>query len=164
MTIPPLPAAPMTPPGKPTRWRDLGPDDAMDYWPILDAWVRWWIEREGIPTSVVPPCWYMHGRIVEELTALERGYDTLYHPTSPGNGALSFRREVEASRIRLANHTTTLGCDAENHRDERPIDWLARADFAEAFREWVELDLTERERGITLAAPSFGQIVPPLLP
>lgn len=75
---------------------------------------------------------------------------------------MAFRREVEAARHRLATHTKALGSGAGGHRDEAPIVWLSDETYRRSFREWVELDVTERE---ALADAAFGPApLPPAAP
>lgn len=52
----------------PFRWDDLDPEQLRRVWQELGAWVRWLCERFRLDD--IPPCWYQHGDLVDELTGL----------------------------------------------------------------------------------------------
>ena len=48
-------------------------------------WIRWCVRRYGLDHRTIPPCWYQHGALVEELSALRTGWQAAHTPTAPGN-------------------------------------------------------------------------------
>lgn len=52
-----------------TRWRDLPEESMPEVWTWLRGWVDWLVEAHRIPADEIPPCWFRHGEIVEELWA-----------------------------------------------------------------------------------------------
>ncbi|MBY6367580.1 hypothetical protein [Rhodococcoides corynebacterioides] len=50
-------------------WRSLDRHDAARLWDDLVDWV-WWLRDRYELTETVAPCWYRHGPVVEEFTAL----------------------------------------------------------------------------------------------
>ncbi|MCX4097704.1 hypothetical protein [Nocardia sp. alder85J] len=58
-------------------WADLDRDSARSLWTDLTTWVDWFRERYQ-PGSKITPCWYRHGAVVEELTALMAAHKAVY--------------------------------------------------------------------------------------
>jgi len=54
----------------PTHWPSLLPDDARQAWTDLRDWVEHLVDRFGLETRAIPPCWYQHNTVVEALSAL----------------------------------------------------------------------------------------------
>lgn len=52
-----------------TRWRELFEESMPEVWTWLRGWVDWLVEAHRIPADEIPPCWFRHGEIVEELWA-----------------------------------------------------------------------------------------------
>lgn len=52
-----------------TRWRELPEESMAEVWTWLRGWVDWLVEAHRIPADEIPPCWYRHPEIVEELWA-----------------------------------------------------------------------------------------------
>ena len=53
----------------PWNWRKLDAKRAADTWKTLAEFVGWLVERYDLG-DVIPACWWCHGAITEELTAL----------------------------------------------------------------------------------------------
>lgn len=130
---------------EPITWRTLGADEAMDVWQRLDEWVRWWIKRYGISSSTVPPCWYLHPRAVEELSALWTAWELWFDPLSPANGPLTWHREAEAALVRLKTIADDTNCTINQHLAPRTESWPTSEQYAESFAEFVEGDVQERQ-------------------
>lgn len=60
---------PPDPAGARYAWRSLDRHDAARLWDDLVDWV-WWLRDRYELTETVPGCWYRHGPVVEEFTAL----------------------------------------------------------------------------------------------
>lgn len=63
-------------------WRYLDSDDAARLWDEVTDWV-WWLRDRYELTDRVPRCWYRHGPVVEEFTALMAAWTEAY---SSGRG------------------------------------------------------------------------------
>jgi hypothetical protein len=59
-------------------WRYLDQEQARELWDELIDWTAWLRERYELDTKV-PPCWYRHGPVVEELTALMVAWTDAYY-------------------------------------------------------------------------------------
>ena len=55
---------------QPVCWPVIDGEAAYVAWSGLDTWVRWCARRYALDQRTIPPCWWRHGALVEELTAL----------------------------------------------------------------------------------------------
>ena len=53
----------------------------------LRDWVEWFTVRYDVPVSVVPNCWWRHGALVEELSALHVAHLAAFDASDAGFGA-----------------------------------------------------------------------------
>ena len=83
------------------NWRDLPDSEAAVTWAALDAWARWFIHRYNIPPAIVPDCWWKHGTLVEELSALHTLWLVSFDPLDTGAGPITFHEHLEQSVPRL---------------------------------------------------------------
>ncbi|WP_068277745.1 hypothetical protein [Aldersonia kunmingensis] len=65
-------------------WRHLDREQARVLWGELTDWVTWLRARYQLGHTI-PPCWYRHGVIVEELTALMAAHHAAYTTGSDGH-------------------------------------------------------------------------------
>src|SRR5690606_6906044 len=71
------------------NWRTLTDNDAADAWGPLREWVEWMTTRYNIPLSVIPDCWWKHGALVEELSALHIAHQAAFDDSDSGFGPIS---------------------------------------------------------------------------
>ena len=88
------PSAPPSPPsiGGATSWRTMQDQQARDEWRALRDWVEWGTVRYEISVSLIPECWWKHGALVEELSALHSAHRAAFHPTDSGNGPITWHQ------------------------------------------------------------------------
>jgi len=48
----------------PSHWASLLPEEAGQAWSDLREWVERLVDRFGLETRVVPPCWFRHNTLV----------------------------------------------------------------------------------------------------
>ena len=150
MTAPPQDeSSPSDPPALPDTWQlvpvcwaTLDRATATREWAALGYWVRWLATRYAPATRTIPPCWYRHGGIVEELSALRTGWLAAYAPDARLSAALDWHHDFEGTRSRL--HETTRGndCTKDDHRDDDTASWLTIPD--PGFAVACEADLADR--------------------
>ncbi|WP_051613557.1 hypothetical protein [Rhodococcus sp. UNC23MFCrub1.1] len=58
-------------------WRYLDTDDAARLWDEVTDWV-WWLRDRYELTERIPRCWYRHGPVVEEFTAVFASWSEAY--------------------------------------------------------------------------------------
>ncbi|WP_436528248.1 hypothetical protein [Actinoplanes sp. HUAS TT8] len=115
----------------PLRWRDLDRDAAAQVWAWLIDWVDWLVDRYEIAEEI-PACWYRHGPLLEELTALAAGWHTAYHDQARGDEPLIWHERLARARERLRGWDDFTRCRNGEHTDHSldlrwPQDWMAAA-------------------------------------
>lgn len=94
-------------PGAPFRWEDLDPDQSRVSWHEFGGWVRWLTERFRLDD--IPPCWYRHGDLVEELTALWLAWEGSYHPDARFDDPARWLDWLARARTRFARRSPRCG-------------------------------------------------------
>lgn len=120
--------------GSVVDWRTLPEDEAAETWKSLRTWVEWATIRYRIPVSVVPDCWYRHGDLVEELSALFAAHTAAFHPSDSGLGPISWHERLAVAVPRLTR-AYGGGCSS-GHRTFKPRAWSDVIDEQE-WDTWV---------------------------
>lgn len=123
------------------NWRTLRDNDARAAWEALRAWNEWFTDRYRIPESTVPPCWYKHEHLVEELSALHTAHTAAFDASDAGFGPIGWHERLSLALPRLTR-AYAGGC-SDGHRDRisRPPaprdeqDWDAWTTKAHAHRD-----------------------------
>ena len=102
---------------RPTDWARVPAHEAPMQWAALDAWVRWLVRRYTLDHRDVPPCWYRHGALVQELTALRDAHAGAYHPAQPLGGPADWHQTLGYTRLRCRDWVARTGCKPGEHRD-----------------------------------------------
>ncbi|MGH3263977.1 MAG: hypothetical protein ACRDNS_18515 [Trebonia sp.] len=126
----------------PVCWKHLDRATARREWAALAEWARWLVGRYALTPRTVPPCWYRHGTLVEELSALRTGWLAAFAPDAPGSGSLDWHTMFAATRTRLDDAVNRVGCTKDDHRDDQIPRWLS-ADAPE-YEKAVTNDLDAR--------------------
>jgi hypothetical protein len=116
----------------PIRWADLDAETAHRTWAALYDWVTWLLDRYAI-REIPRPCWYKHGLIVEELTALWLAWQGAYAQDSTSATALIWHEHLDHSRDRIRLRLVSQGnCATAGHQPPalQPHGPEIRADFA----------------------------------
>jgi hypothetical protein len=126
----------------PLDWRTVPAYETEQRWNELRDWVGWFKDRYALDHRVVPPCWYLHGALVDLVSALcdhhRVNFDRLASPSGATEWHIAFRN-VEP---RLREWAARTGCTRELHRPDVDIDW---PDDAERWSNHVAADKHERE-------------------
>lgn len=86
-----------------TRWRDLPLDQHPEAWEELRGFVEWLVTRYEVTDNVVPHCWFRHGGLVEELSALRAAWDASFIvETDGGLGPIGWHERFAVARGRLS--------------------------------------------------------------
>ncbi|MFT4233827.1 MAG: hypothetical protein QM607_02295 [Microbacterium sp.] len=133
----------------PIRWEQLDAGQAQQTWRELAAWTGWLVRRYCLGAKHVPPCWYLHAPLVEELTALWGAHQVMYAAVQPASAMLTWQREFDWSRARLAEWARQTNCTSAGHRANTLQPWVVDgwvgsggpADWRDGFETFVsELD------------------------
>ena len=129
----------------PTHWPSLLPDDAPQAWANLRNWVEALVDRFGLETRVVPPCWFRHNTLVEALTAL-RDYERIcFAPNASPTGAVDWFRALREIEHRLAEACARTQCSVNDHRPDPLRTWLTDQS---QWRTFIEEDVHDREQQV----------------
>ena len=97
-------------------WERLGATDYCSALEELGSWLAWLVPAYRIPPSVIPPCWFLHVGVIEELGHLWTGWRVTRHPESGvGMVGLEWDNQRERVTIRLRELVATAGCNGTNH-------------------------------------------------
>lgn len=112
------------------NWRTLPDKDAAAAWTLLRGWVEWFVIRYRVPESTVPACWWKHGQLVEELSALHTAHTAAFDPSDAGLGPIGWHERLSLAIPRLTRAYAS-GC-SNGHRDIIPRTSIGDIDE----REW----------------------------
>ena len=100
-------------------WDDLPPDEYTHQLAELADWIGWLRATYRIPATVLPPCWFTHPGLREDIGHLWTGWLITRHPDA-GVGMIGLdwdqRRDTAIGRLREA--TAITGCTATRHQAE----------------------------------------------
>jgi len=100
-------------------WDDLDPTTYTHQLTELADWISWFRVTYRIPATVLPPCWFTHPGLREDIGHLWTGWLLTRHPDA-GVGMIGLdwdqRRDAAISRLREA--TAITGCTATRHQAE----------------------------------------------
>lgn len=111
------------------KWRSLTDADARTAWIQLRDWVEWFTVRYQISESVVPACWFKHGDLVEELSALHTAHTVAFHPSDSGFGPIGWHERLTLALPRL-RRAYAGGC-SRGHSRYKPRSWTDVVDEQE---------------------------------
>lgn len=99
--------------------RTLDAATAAATWQELRRWVDWLVTRYALDHKVVPPCWYLHGAVVDELTALWGAWQLAYWPLGSAGDPANWMQIFANTRMRLTEWCGRRGCREDDHRPDR---------------------------------------------
>ncbi len=106
--VPPQPAT--------VAWEALNANDYRTTLEALGQWLQWLVPTYRVPPSVIPPCWFLHPGLIEELGHLWTGWQVTRHPESGvGMIGLDWDNHRERSTARLRELVGTAGCNGTSH-------------------------------------------------
>lgn len=112
-------------------WQTLTDADAPAAWNALREWVEWFTVRYDISESTVPVCWYKHGDLVDELSALHAAHLIAFDPSDAGLGPIRWHEQLSLALPRL-RHAYYGEC-SRGHNRHNPRSWTNALDE----RQWV---------------------------
>ncbi len=110
-------------PARPVAWSRLPAAERPGQWAALDGWVRWLTGWYALDHREIPPCWYRHGPLVEELSALRTAHAAAYDPRAQPTAPADWHHTLAATRARLHDWVARTGCRPAEHRDDKPQPW-----------------------------------------
>jgi hypothetical protein len=107
----------------PWNWKELEGPAAAELLTGLREWIDWYNTRYGVAAeSRIPGCWYRHGPVVEELTAVWIAWRAAYygHKTPSDAAAYWHERILWPTIARIKKGTWGLSACNPEHKDPRP--------------------------------------------
>ncbi|WP_282827664.1 hypothetical protein [Gulosibacter sediminis] len=109
----------LLPPAGAIRWEELTGEERAATWERLRVFVEWWTDRYSISAKTLPPCWFRHSAIVEELTALMSARTASFSEADQGLGPIGWHERAALVRQRIET-THYRGECATGHIGAKP--------------------------------------------
>jgi len=140
-------------------WDDLSPDQYTHQLADLADWIGWLRVTYRVPASVIPPCWFTHPGIREDVGHLWTGWLLTRHADA-GVGMIGLdwdqRRESAISRLREA--TAITGCTATRHQAEPEPAPAISTSVEQLWKDHLDSQTLERVRAVARQA-AIDQVV-----
>jgi hypothetical protein len=101
-------------------WSALTGEEAALAWATLIGWVDWLTARYGL-AEVLPACWYRHGALVEELTALRCAWTAAYTDPQARPAEPALWHDLLARTLARIRDWDRQECSLGTHRDDEPL-------------------------------------------
>lgn len=99
------------------NWRDISDENRAEACRELASWVHeWLIPRYQLGARQIPACWWQHGNMVEELSALHTAWRVCFDAADGGFGPIGWHERFALALQRPAFATKCI----DGHRPERP--------------------------------------------
>jgi hypothetical protein len=110
--------------GAPVCWDDLEEAKRAALWPEFVAWVIWMADRYEVTNDQIPrQCWWQHGAVVEELTALWTSHQSAYAQGEDAGSAPYLWQDALARAIERIGRLWVGTCRNGQHRDRHREQW-----------------------------------------
>lgn len=100
-------------------------------WAELRDFVDWLIDRYQLTETLIPDCWYQHGRLVEELSALRGAWVASFSSLDAGYGPIGWHERFAALTVRVAGEGDSCG------GGHRPVYARERTDDSSVWSAWI---------------------------
>jgi hypothetical protein len=114
------------------NWRNLTDADAPETWTQLANWVTWFLRRYEIPQRKIPTCWYKHGALVEELSALHTAWIAAFDRLDGGYGPIGWHERLNVALPRIS--TWYSGQCTDGHTD---LPGITRTKPGTEWADWI---------------------------
>ncbi|MGO1571302.1 MAG: hypothetical protein ACTHYD_09575 [Canibacter sp.] len=109
----------------PINWWKLNAHDRRDTLRLLTEWVPEFVRRYAIVDQVVPPCWYQHEALIQELLGLYQArehaaFDEYAAPTAPND----FHYQLDLFKHRARGLVSQFGCNVAEHFETALPHWV----------------------------------------
>ena len=113
------------PPGAPVDWDELEDDEYAVLWPRFVRWVIRTADRCELTTDQLPrQCWWLHGAVVDELTALWTGHQSAYATSGEDAGSAPYLwQDALARAIERVGRTWLGTCRNGQHKERHREMW-----------------------------------------
>jgi hypothetical protein len=101
----------------PVNWATLDAQQAAEQWALLIGWTDWLRDRYQLHEQI-PACWFTHGALIEELSALRSAWVGAYlDPQAAAGDPATWHDLLDRTRYRLRTFDRN-GCADGTHRPD----------------------------------------------
>lgn len=128
----------------PVDWWKLDPDERAAAVQVLSVWVPELVRRYGLKEQVVPPCWYLHEALIQELLAFyQYRNQQQVLPVSPPSAMQDLHYQLTLTIARLRGWASETGCTEGEHRPTAIPTWaqpesMSHATYTVQVREEID--------------------------
>ncbi|MDR5707377.1 hypothetical protein [Agromyces aerolatus] len=107
---------------------------------LTDLWefTRKLVRSYRLPSPIVPPCWFRHDELIQELLALKQYREDQFSQPSQG-AAFDFHGQLQLWIARMRFWVVETGCTGNEHVAKTPPMWIVPGSVA-AVRAEAALD------------------------
>lgn len=140
-------------------WDDLPPDEYAHQLAELADWLGWFRATYRIPGTVLPPCWFTHPGLREDIGHLWTGWLLTRHPDAGvGMIGLDWDQRRDAAIARLREATAITGCTGSRHQAEPDPVAAIPASVEQLWRNHLDDQTMRRVRAVARQA-AVDQVV-----
>ncbi|WP_445517309.1 hypothetical protein [Streptomyces sp. NEAU-174] len=146
--------------GAPVCWDDLSAVQRAKLWPEFVAWVIWLADRKELTNDQLPrQCWWKHGAVVDELTALWTSHESAYASGEDAGSAPYLWQDALDRGIERIGRRWLGTCRNGQHRDRHRSAWANDAAYLAELLAAVTTDChqTPGDKRESTATPSGNE-------
>ena len=138
-------------------WDDLPADAYTHTLADLADWIGWLRATYRIPATVLPPCWFTHPALREDIGHLWTGWLLTRHPDAGvGMIGLDWDQRKDAAINRLREATAVTGCTATRHQPEPEPAKSATSAVDQLWRDHLDTQTNQPARGLRDRGDTFN--------
>ncbi|MFC1435341.1 hypothetical protein ACEZDB_32345 [Streptacidiphilus sp. N1-3] len=119
-------------PGVAVSWHKLSPQQRTVLWPEFVLWTLWLADRYELTNDQVPrQCWWRHGAVVEELTALWTSHQSAYAAEEDAGSAPYLWQDALSRAIERIGRLWLGSCRNGQHKDRHRTPWAGEEPYLE---------------------------------
>lgn len=110
--------------GPPVNWWALTRSERVETLEVVSMFTTELVRRYALSSAVIPPCWFKHESLVQELLALfQYRNQQQFMEIAPPGAPLEFHVQLQVTIHRLTKWTAVSSCTEQVHRESRVAAW-----------------------------------------
>ncbi|MEZ0070069.1 hypothetical protein ABIA32_006121 [Streptacidiphilus sp. MAP12-20] len=119
-------------PGAAISWTELTPTQRSVLWPQFVLWTLWLADRYEVTNDQIPrQCWWKHGALVEELTALWTSHQSAYAAEEDAGSAPYLWQDALSRAIERIGRLWLGSCRNGQHKERHRQPWIGEEQYLE---------------------------------
>ncbi|WP_052434175.1 hypothetical protein [Streptacidiphilus melanogenes] len=119
-------------PGAAVSWHNLTPQQRSVLWPQFVVWTLWLADRYEVTNDQIPrQCWWKHGALVEELTALWTSHQSAYAAEEDAGSAPYLWQDALSRAIERIGRLWLGSCRNGQHKERHRQPWIGEEPYLE---------------------------------